>query len=152
MSGWTGKCIIVPQLSWLEHYTDNVGVSSSSLLGTTFRQGNEPIGSENPVMIGKWSKGKSSNMNWGISSVGQSACFARRRSRVRLPYSPQESLSVNSAEFFEILNVFLNTMVVFSGSIPDVFTIPQPQPVSMHSKLDRGAGKRSLTYWKELNF
>ena len=25
----------VPQLSWLEHYTDNVGVSSSSLLGTT---------------------------------------------------------------------------------------------------------------------
>ena len=26
---------IVPQLSWLEHYTDNVGVSSSNLLGTT---------------------------------------------------------------------------------------------------------------------
>ena len=25
----------------------------------------------------------------GISSAGQSACLARRRSRVRLPYSPQ---------------------------------------------------------------
>ena len=39
------SCGTVPLLSWLEHYTDNVGVSGSSPLGTTSR-------------------------DWGISSVG----------------------------------------------------------------------------------
>ena len=28
----------VPELSWLEHYTDNVGVSGSSPLGTTIKE------------------------------------------------------------------------------------------------------------------
>ena len=85
-------CIaIVLQLSWLERHTDNVEVGSSSLPGTTHRRRQCDPGN---------------NVAWdylsihyelciincalfrGISSAGQSTCFASRGSTVRIRYSP----------------------------------------------------------------
>ena len=64
----------VLQLSWLERYTDNVEVGSSTLPGTTEVE-----------------------RQWGISSAGQSTCFARRGSTVRIRYSPLRA--IHNSEF-----------------------------------------------------
>ena len=64
----------VLQLSWLERHTDNVEVGSSNLPGTTLRKTSP--------------KRRKKVKIWGISSVGQSTCFASRGSTVRIRYSP----------------------------------------------------------------
>ena len=43
----------------------------------------------------------------GISSVGQSTCLARRGSRVRLPYSPQQPSGASAKEGFSFYNLFV---------------------------------------------
>jgi hypothetical protein len=46
------------------------------------------------------------NVFWGISSVGQSTCLARRGSRVRLPYSPQNWFKVQVL-IFKAYNIWV---------------------------------------------
>ena len=61
--------------------------------------------------------------------------------------------AVKPAKFFEVLDVFYWMRWSYgSGSIPGVFTIPTSQPILIYSRQDRRLGKRSLTYWKELDF
>ena len=81
---------------WLEHYTDNVGVSSSNLLGTTAQrccsiQQQVASSKKNKKVLIPDTEYLILTINWGISSAGQSTCLARRGSTVRIRYSPRLS-------------------------------------------------------------
>ncbi len=100
----------VLQLSWLERHTDNVEVGSSTLPGTTEEK--EKFKKEKGEMLRKVNFLISHFCFFisirGISSAGQSTCFARRGSTVRIRYSPLLGLDIKLFDFNRSLTYCTN--------------------------------------------